>query len=124
MILDPALWLAAVDEQEKRRIRDTWKDVIENMPPAVEVRKGYSRKKSKSSTSLTARKLVRGADVLEYVYACQLDTNTQTTGKTAQAMERFGLANRSLPHLGQTSTVGIGETRQRRRLPEERQEVG
>jgi predicted P-loop ATPase len=27
IMLDPALWLAAADEQEKRRIRDTWEDV-------------------------------------------------------------------------------------------------
>ena len=44
IVLDPALWPAAADEQEKRRIRDTWEDVIENMPVAVEVREGYSTK--------------------------------------------------------------------------------
>ena len=43
IVLDPALWPAAAEEQEKRRIRDTWEDVIENMPPAVEVREGFER---------------------------------------------------------------------------------
>ena len=91
IVLDPALWPAAVDEQEKRRIRDTWEDVIENMPPAVEVREGYSTEEVQIIYQSDGKEMVRGADVLAYVLGVPIGHQHSQHGKRlAQAMARFG----------------------------------
>ena len=67
IVLDPQLWAAAAEEQEKRRICDTWEDVIENMPPAVEVKEGYSTKEVQIIYQSDGKEIVRSADVLAYL---------------------------------------------------------
>jgi predicted P-loop ATPase len=91
IVLDQKLWAAAVDEQEKRRIRDTWEDVIENMPPAVEVREGYFTEEVQIVHQSEDKELVRSADVLAHILRVQTGHQHQGHGKRlALAMKRCG----------------------------------
>ena len=104
IVLDPALWPAAVDEQEKRRIRDTWEDVIENMPPAVEVREGYSTKEVQIIHQSEDEELVRSADVLVHILKVATGHQHQEHGKRlARAMKRCGWQT---PKSGRVSIAG------------------
>ena len=85
IVLDPALWPAAAEEQEKRRIRDTWEDVIENMPPAVEVKEGYSTKEVQIIYQSDGKEMVRSADVLALSLERANRTPTPRARKTTGA---------------------------------------
>jgi predicted P-loop ATPase len=91
IVLDPQLWSAATEEQEKRRIRDTWEDVIENIPPAVEVREGYPPKEVQIIYQSDGKEMVRSADVLEHVLSVQTGhQNTEHGRRLARVMKRWG----------------------------------
>ena len=87
--LDPELRPAAADEQENRRIRDTWEDVIEYMPPAVEAREGL--KEVQIIYQSDGKEMVRSADVLEHVLRVQTGHQNPEHGRRlARVMKRCG----------------------------------
>jgi hypothetical protein len=91
LVLDPALWPAAAEEQEKRRLRDPWEDRIENMPPSVKVREGYSMKDVQIIYHSDGKELVRSADVLEHVLGVQTGhQNSEHGRRLARVMPRCG----------------------------------
>jgi hypothetical protein len=91
IVLDPALWPAAAEEQEKRRIVDTWEDVVENMPVSVEVREGNATRQVQIIHRLDGKELVRTADVLAYVLGVATGHQHSQHGKRlAQVMKRCG----------------------------------
>jgi hypothetical protein len=91
LVLDPALWPAAAEEQEKRRLRDPWEDRIENMPPSADVREGYSTKDVQIIYQSDGKELVRSADVLEHVLGVQTGhQNSEHGRRLARVMPRCG----------------------------------
>ena len=91
IVLDPALWPAAAEEQEKRRVHDTWEDVIENMPPAVDVRDVYSTNEVQIIYQSDGKELVRSADLLEHVLGVQTGHQHSDHGRRlARVMKRCG----------------------------------
>ena len=104
IVLDPALWPAAAEEQEKRRIRDTWEDVIEDMPPAVEVREGHSTKEIQIIYQADGKELVRSADMLVHVLGVQTGHQHSDHGRRlARVMPRCGW---QIPKSGRVSIAG------------------
>ncbi len=89
LVIDEALWPKAHAEQEKRRARDPWEDVLVNIPKFVIDDKG------KQITIIHARKdgreMIASADVLTYVLCVLPAQQTSAHG--------MRLSN-SLKHLG------------------------
>jgi hypothetical protein len=92
IVLDHKLWPVAHEEQEKRRIADTWENVIENMPAFVTERDGlHSTKEIQIIYQSEGKELVRSADVLVHVLKVQTGQQHQEHGKRlARAMKRCG----------------------------------
>jgi predicted P-loop ATPase len=89
IVLDPALWPAAAEEQEKRRVRDTWENVIENMPPAMDVRDVCSTKEVQIIYQSDGKELVRSAHLLEHVLGVQTGHQHSDHGRRlARVMKR------------------------------------
>ena len=79
IVLDPALWPAATEEQEKRRLVDTWEDVIESMLPVWKSEMAVQRKrKSKSSTTRMVRSWFAAQMCWSMSWEWQPDISTQT----------------------------------------------
>ena len=113
IMLDPALWLAAADEQEKRRIRDTWEDVIENIPPAVEVREEL--KEVQIIYQSDGKEMVPAQMCWSMSCACKPDTNTQITGEDWRGRWSGAAGKLVAPISWANSSVGIAGTPPRRR---------
>ena len=106
IVLDKKLWPAAAAEQEKRRMKDPWEDVLENIPthtdryyPSNEIhffflKKGENAEGYDQIRHLSRDKsleLVASADLLKNVLGVQLQqqTNVHST-RLAATMKRFG----------------------------------
>ena len=109
IVLDPKLWPAAHEEQEKRRTIDPWEDVIENMPASVKVREGpyYSERDVQIiyQDVSQAKELVRSADVLVHVLKVPTGQQHSEHGKRlARVMKRSGVWKTS--KSGRVSILG------------------
>jgi predicted P-loop ATPase len=106
IVLDPALWSAAAEEQEKRRLRDPWEDVIENMPVSVEVREGNSTTTQEVPIihQSDGKELVSSANVLLHVLKLPTGQQHQEHGKRlARVMKQCGWQT---PKSGRVSISG------------------
>ena len=100
IVLDPKLWPVAHEEQEKRRIADTWEDVIENMP--VSVTEGpYGTKEVPIIHQSEGKELVSSADVLVHVLKVPTGQQHPEHGKRlARVMKRCGWQSGRVSILG------------------------
>jgi hypothetical protein len=75
LVLDQSLWPAAAAEQEKRRIKDPWEEVLTNMPKKVEIcRHGSNMSDSiKIVHLIDSREFVSSEDVLTHVLKVPID---------------------------------------------------
>jgi predicted P-loop ATPase len=103
IVLDPRLWSSAAEEQEKRRVVDTWEDVIENMPVSVTERaEPYGTKEVPIIYQSDGKELVCSADVLVHVLKVPTGQQHPEHGKRlARVMKRCGW-----PHSGRVSILG------------------
>ena len=101
IVLDPSLWSAAAEEQEKRRLVDTWEDVIENMPVSVIEDGSYGTKEVPIIYQSEGKELVRSADVLVHVLKVPTGQQHQEHGKRlARVMKRCGWQSGRVSILG------------------------
>ena len=106
IVLDPKLWPAEHEEQEKRRIVDPWEAVIEDMPVSVMVGEPpHQRVIQIIHDDISQKKeMISSADVL--VYICKVPTGQQHPehGKRlARIVKRFGWET---PKSGRVSILG------------------
>ena len=91
IVLDPALWPAAAEEQDKRRLRDPCEDVLEHIPPSVEVKDGYSTKDVRIIYRSDGKEMVSSAGVLVHVLGVQIGHQHPEHGRRlARVMTRCG----------------------------------
>jgi predicted P-loop ATPase len=106
IVLDPKLWPAEHEEQEKRRIVDPWEAVIENMPASVMVGEPLHQQVQIIHQDISQKKeMISSADVL--VYVCKVPTGQQHAehGKRlARVMKRCG--GWKTPKSGRVSILG------------------
>ncbi len=91
--LDPALWGAARDAQEQRRVPDPWEDLLDHVPDTVEVHDGpyTTRTVTIIHRAGDGYERVASADVLEHVLKIPRAQQTSANGqRLARGMERGG----------------------------------
>ena len=90
IVLDSKLWADAGEEQEKRRIVDTWEDIIENMPIMVMGPHAHAAD-IKIIYQSEGKDLVSSADVLTHVLNVPIGQQHPEHGRRlARAMKRCG----------------------------------
>jgi hypothetical protein len=92
IVLDPALWAAAGEEQERRRIRDPWEDVVEAMPPARTIRNEWGNgEEVQIIYQSDGKELVASADVMAHVLGVPAGHQHPEHGRRlARVMPRCG----------------------------------
>jgi predicted P-loop ATPase len=89
------LWGAAAAEQEKRRVKDPWEDVLADMPQSVEVyeRGSHLAGTIKITHDLGDKEFISSADVLTHVLKLPTDRQDRHHAmRLADAMKRLGWA--------------------------------
>jgi predicted P-loop ATPase len=102
VVLDEALWPAAGVEQEQRRVRDPWENVLAEMPARGEFeyfKDGFARKDEIQIIHLDAEKrpeLVASSDLLKYVLGIPVSQQTTATSmRLSSTMRATGVATSS-----------------------------
>jgi predicted P-loop ATPase len=110
LVLDEALWGAAADEQEARRVTDPWEDILRNMPALSTY--GYWKDGARHEGTRTIiyhdrdEEKVIAAHVLEYVLGIQPGSQTtQHSMRLSTVMKKVGWERAKNGYL---SIPGIG----------------
>jgi hypothetical protein len=103
VVLDEKLWEAAGVEQEQRRVKDPWEDVLEHMPESVEIdtyKDGFNRKEivkivhtedRESAGETFTVETVASSNVLKCVLEIPVSHQTTATSmRLAGAMKQLG----------------------------------
>jgi predicted P-loop ATPase len=92
LTLDEKLWPAAAIEQEKRRTRDPWEEVLAELPKTVSEEKSYSVKTIQIIHDLgDGREFAAAADLLTYVLKVPIDRQDRHHSmRLAEVMKRHG----------------------------------
>jgi predicted P-loop ATPase len=92
LVLDQSLWSAVAAEQEKRRVKDPWEEVLADVPDTVTIQ----RSKDVSDTikivhRIDSREFVSSEDVLTHVLKVPIDRQDRHhTMRLSDAMKRLG----------------------------------
>lgn len=92
--LDEKLWAVASIEQENRRVKDGWEDILANIPARVSLPsfKGNGERDTYQVVHLSAeQEKVRSADILTYVLGIPVERHSSTYAmRVARVMKRHG----------------------------------
>lgn len=94
VVLDEALWGDAGIEQEQRRVKDPWEDILKDLPESIEI-EAYSAFGSTKTIDLIhpsgRQDVVSTSDLLEYVLKIPVAHQTTATSmRLANAMKHLG----------------------------------
>lgn len=96
-MLDEALWGDAGVEQEQRRVKDPWEDVLENIPVWIKEVKGYDEDRKPIEHMVLIvhlegpQETVAVADLTKYVLGLPIDRQTTATSmRLSTVMKQLG----------------------------------
>jgi predicted P-loop ATPase len=105
VVLDEKLWGAAGYEQEQRRVKDPWEDVLEDMPKFIEVDLGYEHGFSRKETVTIIHRegmqeMVASSDLMKYLLEIPVAHQTTATGmRVANVMKQLGWQRHKNGHI-------------------------
>jgi predicted P-loop ATPase len=113
--LDEKLWGTAAEEQEERRLRDPWEDVLANIPETIDVGDpaGPMQIIHRTKDGSSNQERVATADLLTYVLGVPVAQQTSSHGqRLATIMERNGWQR---PDKNGPLWIGSGKERRKAR---------